>query len=91
MTTTRYAEACERAADDLIDSAGHCSDVPPHVWCDDCMHDAMQAATLRALAQALRDMEQVEVKHGDGTISYRYPLVLREPSFLITLPTEPGA
>lgn len=53
---TALAEACERAADYLRDSAGHCSDYRTKRanWCSGCVEDYGYSDALAAHAAALR-------------------------------------
>lgn len=73
---TRYAEACERAADTL---AMHALDVLAEQ--DERAQDRADAALLCVLAQALREGDDVTDEDCGTPLLY----------LLITLPTEPGA
>lgn len=58
---TRYAEACERAAELLAPVCSDCeglgvdSDTFARYACDECKQDTADALDLRALAKALRE------------------------------------
>lgn len=84
--TDRYAEACERAAAEMTRWVGSCDCQhldPPRTPCFDCSSDNDTVTLLRALAQALREGDELDhgMIRGKGIVSIME----------ITLPTEASA